>query len=132
MFPRAEEALDPEWALCVDEGSRLAYGHAVEHEKGEIMYLGIYEIDGDPDELLLAYDRLMAGMPEDQVDFHACAVRENGITIYDACPTKEAFERFSTSAEFRSAAEAAELPWPSRIEGLPLHAVRARDGVTAT
>jgi len=96
------------------------------------MHLGIYEIDGDPDELLLAYDRLTVAMPDDQVHFHACAVREEGITIYDACPTKEAFERFSTSAEFRSAADAAGLPWPSTIVGLPLHAVRARDGVTVT
>ena len=96
------------------------------------MYLGIYDIDGDPRELLVAYDRLIAGMPEGQLFFHACAVRENGITIFDACPTKEAFEKFSTSAEFRNAAEAAGLPWPRKIEGLPLHAIRARDGVTVT
>jgi hypothetical protein len=36
------------------------------------MYLGIYDIDGDPDELLAAYDRVMARMPEGQVYFHAC------------------------------------------------------------
>jgi hypothetical protein len=96
------------------------------------MYLGIYDIDGDPRELLVVYDRLIAGMPEGQLFFHACAVRENGITIFDACPTKEAFEKFSTSAEFRNAAEAAGLPLPSKIEGLPLHAIRARDGVTVT
>jgi hypothetical protein len=96
------------------------------------MYLGIYDIDGDSRELLVAYDRLIAGMPEGQLFFHACAVRENGITIFDACPTKETFEKFSTSAEFRNAAEAAGLPWPSKIEGLPLHAIRARDGVTVT
>ena len=47
---------------------------------------------GDPDDLLAGYDRLMAGMPEDQVEFHACAVREAGITIYDARPAKDAFE----------------------------------------
>ena len=96
------------------------------------MYLAIYDIDGDPAELLAAYDRLMTGMTESQIHFHACAVRENGLTIYDACPTKEAFERFSTSVEFRSAAEAAGLPWPIKIEGLPLHAVRARDGVAVS
>ena len=96
------------------------------------MHLGIYEIDGNPRELLVAYDRLMAGMPEGQIYFHACAVRENGITIFDVCPSKEAFEKFSTSADFRSAAEAAGLPSPSKIEGLPLHAVHARDGVTVT
>jgi len=52
------------------------------------MYLGIYEIDGDPNGLLAAYDRLIAMMPEGQVVFHACAIRENGITIFDACQPK--------------------------------------------
>jgi hypothetical protein len=41
-------------------------------------------------------------------------LRENGITIFDACPTKEAFEKFSTSAEFRNAAEAAGFPGLAR------------------
>jgi hypothetical protein len=90
------------------------------------MHLGIYDIDGDPTELLAAYDRLIAMMPEGQLVFHACAVRENGITVYDACPSKEAFEKFSTSEEFRGATAAAGLPWPRRIEGLPVHAARAR------
>lgn len=90
------------------------------------MYLAIYEIEGDPEALLPAYDRVMAQIPEDAVVFHACAVREDGITIYDSCPTKEAFEQFSTSTEFRSACEAAGLPWPHKITGLPLHVARAR------
>ena len=37
------------------------------------MYLGTYEIDGDPNELLAADDQLTAMMPEGQVGFHACA-----------------------------------------------------------
>jgi hypothetical protein len=90
------------------------------------MHLGIYDIDGDPTELLAAYDRLIAMMPEGQLVFHACAVRENGITVYDACPSKEAFEKSSTSEEFRGATAAAGLPWPRRIEGLPVHAARAK------
>lgn len=90
------------------------------------MHLGVYAFDGDTDELLAAYDRLMAATPDAGVHFHACAVRADGITIYDACPTREAFERFPTSDAFREAAEAAGLPFPSRVEGLPLHAVRAR------
>jgi hypothetical protein len=89
------------------------------------MYLGVYDIDGDPDELVAAYDRLMNAVPDDQVLFHACAIRNDGITIYDACPTKEAFERFSSSEEYRSAAAAAGLPMPARIEGRPLHTARA-------
>lgn len=90
------------------------------------MYLGVYEFEGEPEQLLAAYDRVMAGMPEQEVVFHACAVGEHGITIYDACPTKEDFERFSNSPDLRGAMAAAGLPEPTRVEGLPLHAVRAR------
>lgn len=93
------------------------------------MYLGIYEFDGDPVALLAAYDQVVAGIPEDEMDFHACAVRDDGITIYDACPTKEYFEGFSTSPDLQRAAEIAGLPWPPRITGVPLHRVRVRGGV---
>ena len=59
--------------------------------------------------------------------FHACAVRDGGITIYDACPTQEAFERFSTGEGFEQALAAAGLPRPS-IEGRPLHAALGPGG----
>jgi hypothetical protein len=45
------------------------------------VHLGIYDFEGDPGELVAAYDRLMAGFPESMIVFHACAVREDGITI---------------------------------------------------
>jgi hypothetical protein len=67
---------------------------------------------------------LMARMREAQVEFHGCAVREAGITIYVACPAKEAFEGFSSGAGFRAAVEAAGLPWSIRVGLLPLQAVR--------
>lgn len=92
------------------------------------MYLGIYHFRGNPDELVQAYDRLMAEVGHGAIHLHACAVEEDGITIYDACPTREAFESFSTSAEFRAATGIAGLPEPT-IEGYPLHAARARGGL---
>ena len=93
------------------------------------MYLGTYEIDGDPNELLAADDRLTAMMPEGQVGFHACATRENGLTIYDARPTKEVSERFSTSTKCSGRDRGRRASLPPRIEGPPLHSVRAK-GVT--
>jgi len=84
------------------------------------VHLGIYRFAGDPAELLPAYDRMLAGMPPELIIFHACAAEPDGITIYDACPTREAFERFSTSSEFRAALAAAGLPEPA-IESAPLH-----------
>lgn len=92
------------------------------------MHLGRYRFPGDPDELLPAYDRLMATLPEGSIDFHACVVEADGITVYDACPTREVFERFSTSADFHRAIEAAGLPRPT-IDSAPIHAARTRGGV---
>ena len=84
------------------------------------MHLGIYRFAGDPAGLLPAYDRMLAGMPPGMIVFHACTVEPDGITIYDACPTREAFERFSTSPEFSAALAAAGLPEPA-IESAPVH-----------
>jgi hypothetical protein len=91
------------------------------------VYLGIYDFDGDPGELLVCYDRMMGSFPAGMIMFHACVVRDGGITIYDACPTQEAFERFSTGETFEQALAAAGLPRPS-IEGRPLHAALGPGG----
>jgi hypothetical protein len=42
--------------------------------------------------------------------------------IVDTCPTREAFEAFSTSEEFRSARRRHGLPDPSELRGYPVHA----------
>lgn len=95
------------------------------------MYLGVYEVDGNPEELVAAYDRVMSEMPEEQIGMHLCAIREGGITIYDTCPTKDDFEAFSTGAQFRAALDAAGLPRPRRIEGFALHAARVGAAMAA-
>ena len=89
------------------------------------MHLGIYEFEGDPAVLLEAYDRLMSATADANLFWHLCAVRPDGIVIYDTCPTREAFERFSTSPEFHSALRDAGLPEP-RVSSQVVHAARAR------
>lgn len=89
------------------------------------MHLGIYTFTGDPDELLSAYERLMAGLPADGSDVHLCVRRPDGITIYDTCPSREAFEQFSTSRGFRDALTAAGLPAPA-IADAAVHTARTR------
>ena len=85
------------------------------------MHLGIYHFAGDPKELRAAYDRLLAGMPTGQITLHICAVRPDGITIYDTCPSEEAFRNFSSNPALQEAFAAAGLPEPE-ISGLPVHA----------
>ena len=82
-----------------------------------LLYLGAFHFDGDPGELLLGYHRLVEQFPIDSLDVHLCVTRDNGLTIFDACPTKTVHEQFSTSCTFLDAVAAAGLPAP-RIEGL--------------
>ena len=81
------------------------------------MFLSAYHLDGDTAELLPAYRRLQTTFPPESLDLHVCVVREDGITIYDACPSRAEFEEFQRSPEFRSALADAGLPEP-RIEPL--------------
>ena len=81
------------------------------------MHLGIYRFEGDPQELLPAYDRLMETLPPDGLLFHACVIEENGIAIFDACPTEEAFRGFSTNPKLAEAFSAAGLPQPTIEDG---------------
>jgi hypothetical protein len=80
------------------------------------MYLGVYEFDGDPDVLLAGYERLAQQFPLDTLDIHLCVRREDGISVYDACPSKADFDNFSATEQFRAAVYAAGLPQP-RIGG---------------
>ena len=88
------------------------------------MHLGIYEFDGDPEELLPAYDRLMETIPSGNTTWHLCAARPDGIMILDTCPSEAVFQSFSASPAFLEAIAAAGLPAPT-ITGLPVHAARA-------
>ena len=81
------------------------------------LYLGAVHFDGDPGELLPAYHRLLEGFGIDTLDVHLCVARDDGLTVFDACPTKAVYEEFTTSDAFRIAVAAAGLPEP-RIEGL--------------
>jgi hypothetical protein len=88
------------------------------------VHLGIYEFHGDPDDLLPAYERLMATLPAGNVSWHLCARRDEGIVVYDTCPSEDVFTAFSSSPAFHQAIAAAGLPRPA-ISGVPVVAARA-------
>ena len=81
------------------------------------LYLGAAHFDGDPGELLPAYHRMLERFGIDNLDVHLCIARQDGLTVFDACPSKTVYEEFTTSDMFRDAVAAAGLPAP-RIEGL--------------
>jgi len=95
------------------------------------MFLGAYTFDGDPAELVPAYDRLLASFPAGALPLHVCVTRDDGITVFDACPSRAVFAAFSTGPEFAGAIAAAGLPSP-RVEQLgDVHAARVGHEVVA-
>ena len=94
------------------------------------MFLSAYHFDGDPVALAAEHDRLYKRFPPESLDLHVCVLHEGGITVFDACPSAEAFASFSQSAEFRQALANAGLP-PPQLEPLgEVHDVRMLDRVT--
>ena len=95
------------------------------------MFLGAYHFDGDPADLMSGYRLLMAGFPPDSSDLHVCVERVDGITVFDACPSREVFAGFSTGLEFRMAIDGAGLPAP-RVEPMgEVRTARLRTGIEA-
>jgi hypothetical protein len=86
-------------------------------EPAAALYLGAVHFDGDPGELLPAYHRLLERFGIDTLDVHLCIARDDGLTVFDACPTKAVHQEFTASDMFRQAIAEAGLPAP-RIEGL--------------
>jgi len=76
------------------------------------MFLGIYRFEGNADKLLPAYDKLVKMIPPGNLHLQVCISDEKGISIYDACPSREIFEAFSSSQELQTALQGAGLPQP--------------------
>ena len=92
------------------------------------MYASIWRFSGDPDELMRRYDAMLADIPPGNMRLHLCLRTPNGIVIVDTCPSREVFEAFSQSEEFRSLRARHGLPDPERLEDFPVHAAFV-DGV---
>ena len=81
------------------------------------LYLGVTHFDGDPDDLLAGYHRMLERFPPESLALHLCITRDGGLTVFDACPTKAIYEEFTGSEMFLGAIAAAGLPAP-RIEAV--------------
>ncbi|MGZ4125401.1 MAG: hypothetical protein ACXVQU_07595 [Actinomycetota bacterium] len=93
------------------------------------MYVGSYEFTGDPDTLIQAYGRLMAGFPPGASDLHMCVRGDAGISVLDACPSRAVFDEFSRSPEFTAAIAEAGLPVPEIRGWGEVHAAHLRADV---
>jgi quinol monooxygenase YgiN len=86
------------------------------------MHVSIWKFTGDPDELTRGYDAMVAEFPADQFIAHLCLRAPDEIVVVDTYPSREAFEAFSSSDEFRSTRQRHGLGDPSDLHGYPVHA----------
>jgi hypothetical protein len=98
-------------------GQRKEILMAIDEQKMGPMYLGAAYFDGDPGELLPAYHRMLDKFGLEGLDVHLCITRDGGLTVFDACPTREIYEEFIRSETFLGAIAEAGLPEP-RVSGL--------------
>lgn len=89
------------------------------------MFIGTYRFTGDATELAAAYDRFMSEFPEDQLLVHICVKTNEGLVIYDACPSHADFHAFSTDPSVLAAMREAAMPTPQVEEVGEVHAVKA-------
>jgi hypothetical protein len=83
------------------------------------MHASIWSFTGDPDELLCAYDAMVAQIPPEVMKVHLCLRAADGIVLVDTCPSNEAFDSFAASDWFAELRASAGLPEPVRLEDFP-------------
>lgn len=76
------------------------------------MFLASYAFAGPPHELVERFHRVMEGFPTDDLLLNVIVTTDSGITVYDACPDRATFERFSSGEELAQALRDAGLPMP--------------------
>lgn len=86
------------------------------------MHASIWRFAGDPDDLLRRYEGMMGELRAANMRLHLCLLSEDGIVLVDTCPTREVYEAFAASPEFRALRDRHGLPEPERVEDFPVHA----------
>jgi quinol monooxygenase YgiN len=90
-----------------------------------VSVLGIFKWEGNPDELLAAYDReLVHPVPREQPQriSHMCARSNDGIVIVDVWQSREDFQKMMDDPEFQKNLEAAGWPTePQLVEVYEVH-----------
>jgi hypothetical protein len=85
------------------------------------VHASIWKFSGDPDELLLRYDAMVAEIPAESMRVHLCLRADDGIVLVDTCPSKEVFDAFVAGEGFRALRAKHGLPEPDLVEDFPVH-----------
>jgi hypothetical protein len=87
--------------------------------------LVVFRWEGDPDELLAAYDREFENpVPREQPQriSHTCARAEDRVVIVDVWQSREDFQKMMDDPEFQMNLDAARWPTNPRVEVYDVHA----------
>jgi hypothetical protein len=90
------------------------------------VHCSIWTYVGDPDELVARYEAMIAEVPEENMLFHACARTEDGIVIFDTCPSKEVFDDFYGRPEVQALFARHGLDRPAESVDFPVVRAYAR------
>jgi len=77
------------------------------------MFLGSYRYEGNPEELQAAYQQALDQIPTAQMQLQVCIADDNGITVYDTCPSRDVFLAFSSSTDMKELMTSVGLPMPT-------------------
>jgi hypothetical protein len=91
------------------------------------MHGSIWKFDGDPADLVARYEAMLAELPTDNMRLHLCLRADDGLLLVDTCPTRQVFEAFAASEEFRALRTRHGMPEPAWVEDHPV-AVAFVDG----
>ncbi len=89
------------------------------------MHCSIWTYRGDPDDLAARYQRMVAEIPADNMQFSACARTDDGIVIFDTCPSREVYEQVAASAGLRALLTRHGLEAPDSLSDFPVVAAYA-------
>ena len=95
-------------------------------KESAISVLVLFRWQGDPDELLAAYDKEFEHpVPREQPQHisHTCARADDGVVIVDVWHSREDFQKMMDDPEFQKNLEAAG--WPSQPQLVEVYEVHA-------
>jgi quinol monooxygenase YgiN len=87
--------------------------------------LALFRWEGDPDELLAAYDRELAhpvARAQPRRISHTCARADHGMVIVEVWESAEDFQKMMDDPEFQKNLEASGTPKPRLVEVYEVHA----------
>jgi hypothetical protein len=94
-------------------------------KEGAMSVLVLFRWEGDPDELLAAYDREFEHpVPREQSQrkSHTCARADDGVVIVDVWQSREDFQKMMEDPEFQKNLEVAGWPTkPQLVEVYEVH-----------